>query len=271
MTDKLDGKKSNFTRRGFIRNSALAGSALATGAGLTQAEDRNIKALLVTGGGHHDYKSQKSIITEGTEKLLGIDWEIWHHQKADDTKKALSQNGWSDPYDIIVYNICHAHEKDADYINNIVETHKKGKPCAVIHCTMHSYHWGIGSGRNADEDKEWNKLLGVVSLNHGPRGPAISVKKSDTRHSAYKHKQVEWSTPKGELYNIDKVYPSATVLANGNNGKKENPVIWVNQYEKANVFATTLGHHNETMDTEDFLQTLADGMTWAVEETNKEA
>ena len=233
---------------------------------------KKIKALLVTGEGYHDYEAQKKIITEGTSKLIDIEWTVWHHKKPADAKTALSVKGWADPYDIVVYNICHASEKDANFVNGVVEMHKAGKPCVAIHCSMHSYHWKIGKNRNSD-DKEWNKLLGVRSPNHGKKAAISVTKLKDTDHAAVKNMPAEWKTPMGELYNIHKVYDSATVLAHGNNGDKKQgtqPVVWVNKYGKANVFATTLGHHNETMKTKEFLQTVSDGIVWAVETTAKD-
>lgn len=225
---------------------------------------KKIKALLVTGGGYHDYDAQKSILTDGVAELIDIDWTIWHNEKADETKAALSEKGWADPYDIIVYNICHANESDEDYINSVIDVHKAGKPMVAIHCTMHSYHWKTAGGKRSKNDKEWNKLLGVASVTHGKQGPAISVKKTEVKHPAYPTALEEWQTPKGELYNIKKLYPSATVLANGNNGKDDEPVIWVNKFGKANVFGTTIGHHNETVKAKEFQQVIADGIVWAV-------
>jgi len=266
---------SNLSRRNFLKKTTAAGLAVGIGSPMLsaakQARGEKIKALLVTGGGYHDYEAQKTIVTEGVSKLIDIDWTIWHHVKAEDLKKSLSAKGWADDYDVIVYNMCHANEDDESYINDVVGVHKAGKPCVAIHCTMHSYHWNVGGGKHSKQDKEWNKLLGVVSMRHGPRGPAITVKKSDVSHDAYKSHVADWTTPKGELYHIDKVYPSATVLAKGTNGRSEHPVVWVNKYGKANVFGTTIGHHNETMDSKDFLQTLADGIVWAVAETQKQA
>jgi len=260
------------SRRHFIRQGMASGIALGVAGlampGMAQsAPKKTIKALLVTGGGFHDYMAQKTILTEGVSKLIDVEWTIWHHDESENLKAELSKEGWADPYDIVVYNICHAKETDADYINSIVDVHKAGKPMAAIHCTMHSYHWLIGEGKYSTEDKEWNKLLGVVSTKHEPRGPAIQVNQTDDQHNSYKPAAAEWNTPKGELYNITKVYPSATVLANGNNGRIKQPVVWVNRYDKANVFATTIGHHNETMETPEFLQTIADGMVWAVNAT----
>lgn len=273
MIRNTTDKNSQFTRRDFLRKSAAASLALGVAGSpmLASAQSSNkkkIKALLVTGGGYHDYKAQEKILPDGVSKLINVEWTVWHND-AKATKAALSKKGWADPFDIVVYNMCHAHEGDEAYINSVVEVHKAGKPMVAIHCTMHSYHWKVGGGKNSENDKEWNKLLGVKSLNHGPQGPAIKVTSTDVKHGSYKPAAAEWNTPKGELYNIQQLYPSATVLAKGNNGKSVQPVIWVNKYGKANVFATTIGHHNVTMEAPEFLKTIADGMVWAVAETAK--
>lgn len=274
MNNEKSGDFTSPSRREFIKNSLASGIALGA-AGmpmLSLAKDKQkkkIKALLVTGGGYHDYKAQKTILTEGVSKLMDIDWTIWHHDKSNDLKTALSAENWAAPFDVIVYNFCHAGESDAKYIESVVNVHTAGKAMVAIHCTMHSYHWKVGNSKKSNEDKEWNKLLGVVSLNHGPQGPAIKVKQTKQKNDSYKPTAAEWKTPKGELYNIQKLYPTATVLARGNNGKSEQPVVWTNKYKGANVFATSIGHHNETVKDPEFLQTVANGIVWAVNESYK--
>lgn len=274
MSDKTSDDFAFPSRRQFIKNGLASGIALGVVGMpmLSQAKDqpkKKIKALLVTGGGYHDYEAQKTLLTEGISELIDIDWTIWHHVKANDLKTALSAEGWAAPFDVIIYNMCHANESDAKYIESVVNVHKAGKAMVAIHCTMHSYHWKIGKGKKSKEDKEWNKLLGVVSTSHGPRGPVIKVKQVEEKHDSYNPSSPEWSTPMGELYTISKVYPSATVLARGKSGKSEQPVIWTNKYEGANVFATTIGHHNETVQNPEFLKTIANGIVWAVSESNK--
>lgn len=258
------------SRRSFLKTSIAASTLLgATSLPLLGSDvakrTSKIKALLITGGGYHDFESQKTILTEGVGKFVDIDWTVLHQDNADKLKKTLSEKGWADPYDVIVYNICHAHEKDTEYVNSLVKVHKEGKAMVAIHCTMHSYHWNTEA--DASGEKEWNQLLGVVSMKHGPRGPGIKMTQTESRHDSYTPANKEWSTPKGELYHIEKVYPTATVLAHGNNGKSEHPTIWVNKYEKANVFATSIGHHNQTMQDDAYLKTIADGITWAVTQT----
>jgi uncharacterized protein len=262
----------SISRRGFFKKSAAAGVGLGI-AGLStgsaqEGEVKKIKALLVIGGGYHDYDAQKKILAEGISKLIDVEFTVWHHVSAEEVKKALSVKGWADPYDVIVYSICHAAETDSAYIDSIVDIHKNGKPCVALHCTLHSYHWKIGKGKESLEDKEWTKLMGVISTSHGPK-KAETITKTDVVHESYKPVADGWTTPNGELYDVLKVHPTATVLAWGSNGLKNHPVIWVNKYEKANVFVTSLGHHNETVAAPEYLKTVADGILWVVAEAKK--
>jgi len=174
--------RRNFLKQGIASGIALGAASIPMLNAAPDAPKKKIKALFVTGGGYHDFTAQKTILTEGVSKLIDIEWTILHENNANTLKAALSKKGWADAYDVIVYNICHAEEKDVNYINEIVNVHKAGKPMVAIHCTMHSYHWRVNGGKKSKQDKEWNKLLGVVSLNHGPQGPAIAVKSADTKH-----------------------------------------------------------------------------------------
>ena len=94
-----------------------------------------VKALLVTGGGYHDYKGQEKILTEGVSKRFPVTWGVIH-KDAKGTKEALSKKGWADGYDIIVYNLCHAHETDASFVESLAKIHQSGKPAVAIHCSM---------------------------------------------------------------------------------------------------------------------------------------
>jgi uncharacterized protein len=46
--------------------------------------------------------------------------------------------------------------------------------------------------------------------------------------------------------------------------------VWVNQYGKARVFGTTLGHPTEVIESEVFLETVAKGMLWACDKLGED-
>lgn len=250
----------------------LAGLLLVAGAVLSAGEAQKlysgtpIKVLLVTGGGYHDYKSQSTIVPElikargdFTVDVIGHDWG-----KA---KEALKKEGWAAGYDVIVYNICDADNVDKELIHNIAKVHTEGTtPAVIIHAALHSFHWKIGKTRNKyEEGEEWVKVMGIASASHGKNAP-ISVKVVKEDHPILKGLPKEWKTPGGELYNSHDVLPSTTPLAMGENGDAKQGAqvcIWVNQCEKARVFGTSLGHHNETMKAEPYGDLLVRGLLWA--------
>jgi type 1 glutamine amidotransferase len=53
-------------------------------------------------------------------------------------------------------------------------------------------------------------------------------------------------------------------LAYGNNGVAKEPqaVIWTNEHGKGRIFATTIGHHNSTMSTKEYLDLVTNGVRW---------
>jgi uncharacterized protein len=219
-------------------------------------EAKQINALFLTGGGYHDYEKQKSILTEGISERVNVKWTIVH-KDADASKELLQEKGWSDGFDVVVYNICFADETDGAFVQNLTETHGAGLPAVMIHCTLHSYHWKT-------KNDAWVRMLGVTSMRHGIKAP-ITVKSVAGDHPIMKGLSKEWKTPNGELYHIDKVWDGVTVLADGSidDWKSKHPVIWVNQFNKARIFGTSIGHHNETMQTGDFLDLVSNGLLWA--------
>ena len=56
--------------------------------------------------------------------------------------------------------------------------------------------------------------------------------------------------------------PLAT--AYGEDTKTNHLVMWTNEYKGVKVFATTLGHHNETMQASEWLETVSRGALWTL-------
>ena len=222
-----------------------------------------LKAILVSGGCCHDYKTQNKIVPKGLSERINISCDVIYHMKAPDMKKALSAKGWADKYDLVIYNFCHASETDKAFVDSVAKIHAEGKPAVALHCTMHSYHWRIKA--ESGKEKSWTQLLGVTSPNHGPKSK-IMVENINKSHPIMKDFPEKWETPNGELYNIKKLHDSATVLAMGTRTEKGDktptPCIWVNKYGKGKIFGMTLGHHNETVQHKNYLDVLAKGILW---------
>ncbi len=222
----------------------------------------DIKALLITGGCCHDYDTQREIIPASidTHTNLRVQWTILHQRTtAGDVLLDFYRNSdWAKGYDIVVHNECFAHISDDEYIAGILKPHLEGVPAVLIHCSMHSY-------REGEKAEEWWKFCGVHSPGHGPKHPfEVQIKVQD--HEITQGMK-NWTTPQGELYFINNTYPTATPLAESKSEKDGQLYtnIWVNAYgpKKTRVFATTIGHHNETMLEKNYMEMLTRGFLWA--------
>jgi len=219
-----------------------------------------LKGLLITGGCCHDYLRQTKIITEGFSQRMSISWDVVHEANKRDTKVSVfDKKDWAKGYDIVVHNECYGGVKDVKHVENIVKGHtESGVPAVVIHCAMHSY-------RDADTD-EWRKFLGVKSRRHEKGGVKLDVTNRAVDHPIMTSFPKEWTTPNGELYVIENMWDSATPLATayGVGGKKDQVCMWINTYGKSRVFGVTLGHHNETMASDEWLDTVSRGALWSM-------
>lgn len=231
---------------------------------VNQAGAKKVRALLVAGGCCHDYYNQKRIISEGLSKNVGpIDWTILEYGDQREIKPDIYKSGdWIKDFDIVVHNECFGGVTDGDFVNGIVDAHLKSKvPAIVIHCSMHSY-------RKAPTADAWRSLLGVTSVRHEKKKHPLTVKPTEAGKSdpILADLGTQWQTPNGELYIIEKVWPTNTVLATvySEETKKEEPVIWKNEIDGVRVFGMSLGHHNETMQDTQWQTILANGWTWAI-------
>lgn len=254
-------------RHAILTLIAIAISVTGFAQDKAKTDAKPLKALMITGGCCHDYDKQKDIISKGISARVATDWTIFFDNDAQKSKEYLSKKGWSDGYDFILYNHCFAKETDAVFIDSVAEAHKDGTPAIALHCAMHSYHWNIKA--EDGKEKTWPTLLGVSSKGHGPKAPITVTKVKETAdHPVIKDLPDGWVTPEGELYNVQKVLETALVLAHGENGRAKTPqaCIWVNKFGNSKVFGTTIGHHNSTMETEEYLDLLGNAVRWATSE-----
>jgi len=242
---------------------ALTGNRFAFGDDTTKP--KKLQGLIIAGGCCHDYPNQVQIVAQGMSQRANIEWDVVREGVARDTRVSIySKPNWIEQYDVVVHNECYGGVVDVPFVESIARAHaESGVPAIVIHCSMHSY-------RNAKTD-EWRKLLGVTSRRHEKGGVRLDVTRR-VDNAITKGLPKQWKTPNGELYVIDKLWPNTTVLATayGVGTKKDQPCIWTNRYGKARVFGTTLGHHNETMLSEVWLDTVARGMLWAVDQLDED-
>jgi uncharacterized protein len=229
------------------------------GGGDPMAGQPRVKALVLSGGGFHDYPYQARMIMDAIGKAVPVDWMV-AVQGGRGTRghlPVLDNPDWAKAYDIIIHNECFADITDPEFIRRITAAHRAGVPGIVIHCAMHTF-------RAATVD-DWREMLGVTTRRHTKQFN-IPVKVVAKDHVIMKGFKEDWVTPSDELYVIDKLWPNATAIASATSpeDQREYPVAWVNNYHGARIFGTTLGHGNATFDDQTFQDLLARGFKWAV-------
>ncbi|MCA9051163.1 MAG: ThuA domain-containing protein [Planctomycetaceae bacterium] len=247
----------------YLRITAgLLTTLLVVSIGTAAEKPAPLRGLLITGGCCHDYENQKRIITEGMSQRVNIEWEIVH-EGADGREYEISvykKPGWAKGYDVIFHNECFGAVTNDEFVQGITGAHYDGVPAVFVHCSLHSY-------RNAPVAAEsWRELIGVTSRSH-EKHRAVKVVRLNEDHPVMKGFPAEWPTPNGELYKIEKVWPNCIPLAKayGEDTKLDHTVVWVNTFGPARVFGTSLGHHNETMNNDVWLDMTARGLLWAVD------
>ena len=219
-----------------------------------------IHALMISGGCCHDYPNQNLILSEGISMRSNVEWTLVNQGGTSrDVKIPIYDNpDWIDGYDVVVHNECFGGVTDVDWLESIVEAHtNSGTPAVFIHCSLHSYR--------AAETDAWRSLMGARSTSHEGHRP-IEVKNLRPNHPIMKTFPPVWQTPNGELYKIEKTWPDAIPLAKafGKDTQKDHICIWLNHLGDSRVFTTTLGHHNETMQSPVYLDMVNRGLLWAV-------
>ncbi|HWE97403.1 MAG TPA: discoidin domain-containing protein [Tepidisphaeraceae bacterium] len=236
---------------------AFLNSSLARG-----EDDKPIRALLVVGGCCHDYTKQKEILTRGISARANVQWEIaFDPDRGTAHKNPVYENpDWAKDFDIVVHDECSADVKDLDFISRVLKPHKEGLPAVVLHCGMHCYR----SEGFPNVITPWFEFTGLQTTGHGAQLP-IAVTYVDGASPITKG-MGNWTTINEELYNniAGKVLDTAHPLARGKQGNDTTVVAWTNLYNnKAKVFATTLGHNNETVGDARYLDLVTRGLLWA--------
>ncbi len=242
-----------------------------------RAEDKPIRALLVAGGCCHDYEQQKDILTQGMSQRANIVWTIaYDPNKANEHLNAVYEKAdWAKDFDVIVHDECSSNVKDLAVIDRILKPHKEGLPAVVLHCGMHCYR-SEGWEAKKPSMTPWFEFTGLQSTGHGPQLP-ITIAFTD-HDSPITKGLADWTTIKEELYNnvagnvLDTAKPLARgkqTIADKKTGKEtvtETIVTWTNTYNgKTKVFATTLGHNNETVGDPRYLDLVTRGLLWSVD------
>ncbi len=260
----------------FMLTIAIAGSLRVR---IARADDPDspIRALLVIGGCCHDYAAQKDILTKGISARANVQWTIAYDEDTgtQHLNPIYENPDWAKGYDVIVHDECSADVKDLQTIDRILKPHRAGLPAVVLHCGMHCYR----SEGWPDAVTPWFELTGLQTTGHGPQLP-IAITFTDQDNPITKG-QSDWTTVNEELYNniAGKLLDTGHVLARGKqtirrqDGKQtveDNIVVWTNTYNgKTRVFATTLGHNNDTVGDARYLDLVTRGLLWSVDKLDE--
>jgi type 1 glutamine amidotransferase len=228
-----------------------------------------LKALLVIGGCCHTYETQKDILARGISERARVEVVIAYD--SDTTTRHLNpiyeKPEWAAGYDIVIHDECCSDVKDPAIIERILAPHRHGLPAVILHCGEHCYR-----SQEFPQITPWFEFTGLQSTGHGAQLPIeISFVAPDnpiTRGMA------NWKTIKEELYNNSArhLLDTATPLARGRQsvrlrfGREVNSdfvVVWTNNYRGTKVFATTLGHNNQTVADPRYLDLVTRGLLWS--------
>lgn len=255
----------------------LVASAISLSPSPAAEDAKPIRALLVLGGCCHDYKKQQDLITKGVSARANVQWAIAYDP--DTGTKHLNpwyeKEDWAKGFDVVVHDECCSDVKDIKTVEKILAPHKAGLPAVITHCGMHSYRT-----EGFPKTTPWFDFTGLASTGHGPQAPIdiTFVDKESKITSGLK----DWKTVNEELYNNSsgKLLETAQPLAKGkqtfksSSGKvstAEAVCVWTNTYNgKTKVFATTLGHNNETVGDDRYLDLITRGLLWSVGKLDEE-
>jgi len=221
-----------------------------------EAAEARLKGLWCTGGCCHDYKKHAPLLTEKMAQYASVEFTVITGTEQ------FKDKDYAKGYDVVVYDLCYAKEKDKDIIGNVTNTIKAGKPTVIVHCSLHNF-------RDIDWD-DWREAMGMTSKRHDKFRALKTKKVAD--HPTTKFWPEDWETPGEELYQCIKFWPSSTALLTMHSPQddKDHPVCWINQYGRGRVFATTLGHNMLTVGQDDYHKLLAKGLLWVCDKLDEE-
>ncbi len=221
-----------------------------------------LRVLLVIGGGYHDYPTQMTILKEGLESRANMEVDIAYTPTEYKTEYVPKFDGytgddWAKGYDVVVHDICSAKSPAEQFVQRVTKAHKGGLPGVFLHCSLFHY-------RDVETD-EWWKLLGVSVCPKHEKIHPLTVANNNPNHPILGALPLIWRTPIGdELYKACKIWNDTDILATGMAGENTmQPVVWTHKYGDGRIVGITIGHHNETVETGEYLDLVTRAVLWA--------
>ena len=219
---------------------------------------RPIRALYVTGGGFHDFVKMEAILPPAVAQRANVAWTI-DHTAGKSTEVLIERHkntDWAKEFDVVLYNMSFSFVVDVPWIERLTAAHRdSGVGAVILHGAVHSYR--------RSETKAWGELMGAFSMRHDSQRP-MTVETVAASHPIMRGVPQKWETIPEELYELEKVWPTMTPLAQSFSveSKKTYPVMWTNTHGKAKVFVTSLGHNVAMIETPMYLDIVARGVLW---------
>lgn len=229
----------------------------------SQEDGEAYQVLLVTGGGWHDYETQENLLIDAMADRLGdkIEWTVIHEGdgEPDHHVSIMKEENWAADYDLVVHNKGFGRVDDPAFVSHFVE-HHQGTPAVLIHAAVHSY-------RYAEPADPWFEFMGLQSMWHESQRE-FEVENVAPDHPIMRDFPGTWLTPADEVYVIEEIWGDITPLAQtfGAETEEYQTVTWTHEVNNTRIFATTLGHNNEMFEQETFLNKIANGILWALQE-----
>jgi trehalose utilization protein len=199
--------------------------------GIHADTERPLRALLLTSPGvYHNYEQQMWTLAHGIADHANVRFDV---SLADSERWKTTD--FSAGYDVLIYNICMADNKDGELIENMRrQTEQLGVPALVIHCTMHSFR----------ETELWWPLYGLQTREHESLRPLPQI--HEQQHPILQGIPADWEVANDELY-INLEFSGQSLLSSVGEDGESHTTAWLSREGTTAVFGTTLGHSEETM------------------------
>ena len=210
------------------------------------------KILYITSvGWFHDYQQQVKTISKSINQFVDADIDVIVGDI-----EYLKANDFSKGYDLLIYNFCHAAQRDDKLIKKLMSpVVDEGKPLIALHCAMHSFQYS----------PEWPIFLGLKTLRH-EQERSFDVKKV-SNHKLTDDMPDTWTLSSDELYiTLEQAETTIPLLQSfGVETQKQHTQAWLYQSGKGQVIGTTLGHNESTLTDEKFKQFLVNSIHFLID------
>jgi uncharacterized protein len=181
-----------------------------------------LRALILTSPGvYHNYEQQTQDLAHAIADRANVRFDVSLAEL-----ERWKTTDFSQGYDVLIYNICMADNRDGELIANLRrQTEHLGVPALVIHCTMHSF-------RGTDL---WWPLFGLQTKAHEALRPLPQIQKAE--HVILKGIPADWTVANDELY-INLKFAGQSLLSSTGEDGKSHTTAWLATQGMTPVFGT---------------------------------